>query len=704
MDAATTPTIRNVALVGHGGSGKTTLAEALLLRAGAIPRAGRVEDGSTVCDHEPEEVARHATVTLGVADLDWTCRGQVHRITLLDTPGAPDFAGGVDAALAVADLAVVVVSAVDGVQSGTEAAWRRCDEAGTPRLVLVSQEDRARADFHRVLTQVRDLAVRSGLPAEAVVPIELPLGEEQALHGVADVLAGTALDYAAPDGRGRPCPLPADVADEESRLHGEVTEEIVAHDDDQLERYLAGDEPTADDLVRTLAHEVRRGEAVPVLVASAATGVGIDRLADLLCQVAPSPADRPTRLVVGDAADPLAGGAGAGAGATVVTELPADPGGEPVLHVFRTVADPFVGQVSVFKVLSGRVRAGDRLVVADSGDEVRLHGLFRLRGREHLPVDEVSAGSIGAVAKLAGASTGTLLARRTTPARPAALPARPAVFALALVPVSQADDDKLSSALTRLTAEDPTLLIERGAHQTVLRGLGEAHLAVSTDRLARVFGVHVRTEPVRIAYRETIAGPADAEGRLKKQSGGHGQFAVVHLRVSPLPPGSGLTFVDSVVGGSVPRQYLPAVERGVVEAMAAGGPLGHPVVDLRVEVLDGRSHAVDSSDMAFRTAAGLGLRSALVSAGTVLLEPVAHLNVVVPSESQGDVLGDLSARRGHITASDTTDDGRVRIEAEVPEAELARYALDLRSLTAGRGELDVRPGRYEPRPGHLVGT
>jgi elongation factor G len=685
MDAATTPTIRSVALVGHSGSGKTTLAEALLLRAGAIPRAGRVEDGSTVCDHEPEEVARGTTVALGIADLDWTCRGgTAHRLTLLDAPGAPDFAGGVDAALGVADLAVVVVSAVDGVQSGTEAVWRRCDEAGIGRVVLITQEDRARADFHRVLAEVRDLAGRCGTPPESVVPLELPLGEEQALHGVADVLADEALDYDG-DGHGRPCPVPADVAAEEHRLHDQVTEEIVAHDDEQLERYLSGDETAPAELVRTLAREVRDREAVPVLVVSAATGVGIDRLADLLCEIAPA---RAATLRVPGAAES--------------TDLPPDPAGEPVLHVFRTVADPFVGQVSVFKVLSGTVRSGDRLVLTATGGEERLHGLFRLRGREHLPVDAVPAGGIAAVAKMQGATTGSLLARATSPAAPEPLPARPGVYALALTPVSQADDDKLSSALTRLAGEDPTLTVERGAHQTVLRGLGDAHLAVAVDRLARVFGVHVRTEPVRVAYRETIAGHAEAEGRLKKQSGGHGQFAVVRLRVDALPPGSGFAFVDSVVGGAVPRQYLPAVERGIVEAMAAGGPLGHPVVDLRVEVVDGRSHAVDSSDMAFRTAAALGLREALTSAGTVLLEPVVRVTVLVPPDAQGDVLGDLSARRGHITASGTTDDGRVRIDAEVPESELARYALDLRSLTAGRGVLTLSPGRYEPRPAHLV--
>jgi elongation factor G len=587
-------------------------------------------------------------------------------------------------------LAAVERGAAEGVLSGRAAAWRGCDAAGSPRLVVVSQEDRARADFHRVLDQVRDLAVRTGHDAAAVLPLELPLGEEQALHGVADVLSDRGLDYGA-DGRHRDCDLPADVVEEEHRLHGEVTEEIVAHDDDQLERYLSGDEPGPVDLERTLAREVASGGAVPVLVASAATGVGIDRLADLVCEIGPAPTDRPARLRVG--------GGGPDDGAE--TDLPADPAGETVLHVFRTVADPFVGQVSVFKVLSGTVRSGDRLATA-AGTEERLHGLFRLRGREHLPVDAVAAGGIAAVAKLGSAPTGTLLAARAQPVRPATLPARPPVLGVALVPVSQADDDKLSGALTRLAAEDPTLVVERTAHQAVLRGLGDAHLAVAVERLARVFGVHVTTEPVRIAYRETIARSAEAEGRLKKQSGGHGQFAVVQLRLSPLPPGSGFAFVDSVVGGAVPRSYLAAVERGAAEALAAGGPLGHPVVDVRVEVYDGKAHAVDSSDMAFRTATAAGVRAALASAGTVLLEPTLRVTVVVPPEAQGDVLGDLSGRRGRISASSTTDDGRVRIEAVVPEAEVVRYALDLRALTGGRGEVVLAPGDYEVRPGHLA--
>ncbi|MCB7135036.1 elongation factor G [Cellulosimicrobium marinum] len=682
-------TVRTVALVGHSGAGKTTLAEAFLHRAGAIPRPGTVADGTTVCDHEPEEVARGISVALGVAHLGWTAPdGETYRVTLLDTPGAPDFVGGVDAALAVADLAVVVVSAVDGVRSGTEAVWRACDEVGIPRLVLVSQEDRARASFRTVLDELRATFVTS------FVPLELPLGEEQSLHGVADVLAERAREYDG-DGRAHDEDVPDDVRAEEHALHDEVVEEIVTHDDDQLEAYLAGDEPGVADLERTLAQEVRDGEAVPVLLASALTGVGVDRALDLVCELGPSPVDRPAVVLLPDAAgSPDAAGAG-----RATSDVVPDPAGDTLVHVFRTVVDPFVGQVSVFKVLSGTVASGDRLVDVATGAEDRVHGLFRLRGREHVAVERAGAGEVVAAAKVSVATTGSLLASRRVPVRARPVPARPPVYAHALRPVSQPDDDKLSAALARLAAEDPTLHVDLTGTQAVLGGLGDTHLAVALERLERTFGVHVTTEPVQVAYRETIARAVEAEGRLKKQSGGHGQFAVVQLRVSPLPRGAGFEFANAVVGGSVPRQYLPAVERGVVEAMAAGGPHGYLVVDLRVEVYDGKAHSVDSSDMAFRTAGATGLREALAAAGTVVLEPVSAVSVTVPSDAQGDVMGDLSARRGHITATGSLDDGRVVVEALVPEAELVRYVLDLRSLTGGRGSFTARPDRYEVLPG-----
>lgn len=684
MDAAQTNRHRTVAVVGASGSGKTTLTEALLHRAGAIPRAGRVEDGSTVTDHEPEEIARGISLGLALGTVTWSRPdGTASVLTLVDAPGHPDFAGAMDTALSVADLALVVVSAVDGVQPGTRAAWATAEALGVPRLVVVTQEDRARADFRRVLAELREAF------GEHLWPIELPLGEEQSFRAIADVLGEHALVY---DGEGRHHEedLPPGIVDEEHRMHVDVTEELVSHDDEQLDAYLSGREPAAADLERDLAREVATGEAVPVVVASGVTATGVDRLTDLLCELAPAPAARDGRIVVGQGSDD--GGAGR------AVAVAADPSGEPLVHIFRTVVDPFVGQVSMLKVLSGVVRTSDRLRNATTGADERIHGLFRLQGKEHIPVGELAAGDVGAAAKLGGSPSGTLLwSRPSGQARPFLPPPRQPVYAASLVPASQSDDERMPAALARLGAEDPTLVVDRVGEATVLRGLGDTQLAVAVERLARVFGVHVETGPVPVAYRETIARLTQAEGKVKKQSGGHGQFAVVQLRVGPLPEG-GFEFVDSVVGGAVPRQYISAVEKGAHDAMAAGGPLGHPVVDLRVEVYDGKSHSVDSSDMAFRVATAAGVKAALAEAGTVLLEPVATVTVTVPPDHQGAVLTDLSGRRGRVSATELADDGRARLVATVPEAELGRYVLDLRSLTGGRAELTIRPAGYERVP------
>jgi elongation factor G len=362
--------------------------------------------------------------------------------------------------------------------------------------------------------------------------------------------------------------------------------------------------------------------------------------------------------------------------------------------------------VTLFRVLSGTVHAGDKLTNTSTGAEERLPGLFRMRGKEHLPVDEVVAGEVAAAPKLAGTPSGSLLAGKGAPggmslrARPGK--ARQPVFGLALEPVTQSDDDRLSAALSRLVAEDPTLAVDRTADKTVLRGLGETHLTVALERLARVFSVHVTTSPVPVGYLETIAGTAEAEGKVKKQSGGHGQYAVVNMKVSPLPHGRGYEFVDSVVGGSIPRNYMAAVQKGIVEGMGQGGPHGYPIVDVRVEVYEGKSHPVDSSDMAFRTASAIGLKEALVAAGSVVLEPVSRITVTVPTSVQGDVMGDLSTRRGRIADTTSLDDGTVRIEALVPEGELARYVLDLRGLSGGRAELTMAPDHYDVLPSHLL--
>jgi elongation factor G len=673
-----TDRIRNVALIGHGGCGKTSLVEALLSRSKAIARAGRVEDGSTVCDTDAEEHKRGISLSLALAPFDWNG----YKINLIDTPGYADFFGEVEAALRVADLAIIVVSAVDGVEVQTEAVWRRCQQLAVPRMIFVNKEDKERADFHRVLDQLKT-TFGSGVAA-----VELPLGEQAAFHGVADVLTDQAFGY-EPDGSHHAEPMPPDVADREHQLHDALVEEIVAGDDDQLERYLSGEVASFEDLERTLAREVRDCTEFPVLVGSALTGVGIDRLADFVCTIGPSPSDRKGVMV------------SAGDTETLVM---ADASAKSLAFVFKTIADPYVGQLSLFKVLSGTISADDHLINSSSGADERLHGLFQLRGKEQTPISSIQAGDIGAVAKLTGTRTGDTLATRGLPVRVAPAVAPRAVLAIAIEPRTQADDDKLASAIQRLQAEDGALVTYRNeeTHQTILAGTGETHLQVSLERLTRKFGVNVDTAEVKVAYRETISGSADAEGRLKKQSGGHGQYAVANLRVSPLGRGEGFTFVDSIAGGAIPRQFIAAVQKGVEEAMVSGGVHGFPVIDVKVECYDGKFHSVDSSEMAFKTAASTGFKEAIARAGAVVLEPVSLLRVRVPLALQGDVMGDINSRRGRVHGTNTTDNGEQEIVAHVPEAEIARYAIDLRSITGGRGWFTAEHDRYDSLPAHLV--
>ncbi len=674
--------VRNVVLLGHSGVGKTSVADALLALSGAVIRGGSVDDGTSALDTEPESVKRKLSLSLAVAPFDWTASdGRTYRVNLLDTPGYADFEAEVDAALSVCDLAVFVVSAVDGVEVSTELLWRRATARGLPRMVFVNKEDKDRADFHGVLEQLRAAF------GEGFVPLELPLGEAGALHGIADVLSEEALEY-EPGGTHHTEPMPLDVADEEHRLHDDLVEEIVAGDDIQLERYLSGDEVSVAELERTLRREVLDGLEFPVLVGSAATGVGLDRLADFMCELGPSPADRPASVMAG--------------GESV--QVPADPDGQPVVHVFKTIADPFVGQLSVFKVLSGTVRADDHLVNSRTGTVERLHGLFSLRGKDQTAVGEVCAGDVAAVSRLTSVRTGDTLAPKGLPVRVANLESETPQFGVGIVPRTQTDDDKLGGALARLQSEDLMLMVDRSdeTHQTVLRGVGDIHIAVTLERLARKFGVAVETEPVRVAYRETIAGRADVEGKVKKQSGGHGQFAVAKLRVSPLPRGEGFVFVDSVVGGAIPRALVPAVQKGVEETMVNGGVHGLPVVDVKVECYDGKFHSVDSSEMAFKTAASVGLKEALTTAGVVVLEPVSQVHVTVPAAHQGDVMGDIATKRGRVMGTEATDHGEQIITAHVPARELLRYAVELRSMTGGRGRFAAHHDHYDVLPSHLV--
>ena len=663
--------IRNVALVGHDGSGKTTLAEALLVATGAVSRRGRVEDGTTVCDTEPEELRHHGSLAMAVAPVSF----DGYKLNILDTPGFADFTHEVATALAAADLVVVVVSGVEGVQVGTRAAWRLAAEAGLPRLIFVNKLDRERSDFERTIDDLRE-AFGSG-----IAPLELPIGSEAGFRGVVDLLADTATVYDA--GAARQVPVPDEMAPREHRVHDNLVEGIVVADDGLMARYLDGDTPSVDELERTLAAGIAAATVFPVVCGSAVTGIGLERLATLACEV---PVDRKVSARAGDRRVEIAG----------------DPDEEPLARVLKTVTDPFVGKISLLQVLSGTLRPDLVLTNTRSHTDERLHLLQTLRGKELTPVAGAQAGDLVAVAKLVSSLTGDTLAPRSSPVVADPLPRSQVMLSVAVRPRTAGDEDKLMTALHRLCEEDPALEVRRDdeTHQTVLSGMGETHLAVAVERLARKCGVEVEQDEVVVPYRETVAGPGEAEGRHKKQTGGHGQFAVVHLRVEPTGRGEGFEFVDAVVGGAIPRQFLPAVEKGVRRQMRQGGVWGFPVVDIRVTCDGGKFHPVDSSEMSFELAAALAFGAAVEQAGAVPLEPVVRVTVTVPARHQGDVLGDLTARRGRVVANETDDNGDQVVVAEVPASELTRYAVDLRALTGGQGRFTTVFDHYAEVSAH----
>ncbi len=677
MKRYATGQIRNVALVGHGGAGKTSLAEALLHRAGAINRLGRVEDGTTACDFMPEEQRRGLSLSLSVAPFEW----RDHKVNLIDAPGYADFLGDVSAALRVADLAVFVVSAADGVQVQTEVAWRMAAAHDLPRMVFINKLDRERASFDATLNQLRD---RLGA---GIAPLELPIGEEAAFRGIADLLTATAHLYE--NGVPHTEEIPAEMADLEHQVRDNLVEGIVVADDDLTERYLEGESIGLDELERTLHDGIALATVFPVVVGSATTEIGVDRLADFLVESGPSPLDRPTTITAGDAD----------------VEVEADAKGDALAFVFKSIADPYVGQISLFKVLSGTIRPDDHLLNSRTGADERLHGLLMVRGKDQEPTPELVAGDIGAAAKLSATGTGDTLAPRGKPVRVAPIEQPEPVLAVAVVPKTQADEDKLAPALHRLTEEDPALVVERNdeTHQTLLKGTGETHLQITLEKLTRKFGAHVETDEVRVPYRETITGAAKGvEGRHKKQTGGHGQFGVCVIDLEPLPRGGGFEFVDQIVGGAISRGYIPAVQKGIDEAMASGGVYGYPVVDVRVTLVDGKEHSVDSSEMAFKVAGRLAFRAAMAQAQPVILEPISRIEITVPVELQGDVMGDLNSRRGRVQGTEASGDGEQTIVANVPTSEIQRYAIDLRSLTGGRGRFRAEHDHYDVLPAHLV--
>ncbi|WIG61382.1 MAG: elongation factor G-like protein [Ktedonobacterales bacterium] len=653
--------IRNIALIAHGGSGKTSLVDAALFDAGIGTRIGKVDEGSSVSDYDPDEIKRRMSINLTVAPLEW----RNTKINLLDTPGYADFVGEVMAGLRVADAAVIVATADKGVEVGTELAWRYANAHDLPRLIFVNKLDRENSSYERTLDALR------GLFGTRVVPLTIPLGEQANLSGVVDLVSGKAFS----GDKATPGELPASMSESVARLRDMLVETAVESDDDLMAKYLEGEDLSEAELRKAIAAGVAANELVPVLAGSTAKNIGIQPLLDALVDYAPSAAARST----GTQSD------------------------APAAFVFKTIVDPQKGQQTYFRVYSGSLKSDAHAFNVSTNTDERLGQILSVRGKQQEPTPEVPAGDIGMVVKLSKTHTGDTLAAKDAPALPPIQTPKP-VFTAAVAAKTQSDLDKMSVALARLTEEDPTLVVSRDPEtaETLLAGMGESHVDIAIERLQRRFGVEVLKQERRVPYRETIKKKARAEGRHKKQTGGHGQFADIWLEIEPLTGSEqNYVFENKIVGGVVPREYVPGVEKGVAESLKLGFIAGCPMVHVRVALVDGKYHPVDSSSQAFETAAHIGMKEAVAQAGPVLLEPIMNVTIEVPEANMGDVNSDLNTKRARIMGMESASGGIQRITAQAPMAELLHYATDLRSITQGRGTFTMELASYEEVPSHV---
>jgi len=672
--------IRNVALAGHGGSGKTTLAEHLLYIAGHIDRVGSVEAGNTTSDFDPEEQRRKISLNATLLPIEW----EGYKINLIDTPGFPDFIGELYSAIQVVDSVILVAPAQAELEVGFENAWELCEARKLPRLIFVNKMERDGADYNGLLQTLRNAY------GNRIVPLQIPIGTETQFKGVVDVLHQKA--YLGKDRDVAPSPVPAELQSEVERAREMLMEAAAESDDALLEKYLEGTPLTDEELVHGFHEGVRTGRIVPVLCGSAALGEGLAPLLQAILELTPSPAEAPapkaTDLRTGD---PI--------------ELKPDPSAPLAAFVFKTTADPFVGKLTYFRVYSGTLRADSQVYNAQKEREERIGQVFYMRGKNQIATPEVRAGDIGVVAKLQETSTGHTLCDKSRPVAIEPIKMPDPIYTVAVVAKTKADEDRLGPALARLQDEDPTFHARRDPEtgQTLLSGMGDLHLEVAIEKLKRKFNTEVMTEELRIPYRETITRPVQrVEGKFKRQTGGRGQYGHCFINLEPLPRGSGIEFTESIVGGAIPKNYIPAIEKGIREAAEKGIQAGYPATDFKVNVVDGSYHEVDSSDQAFRIAGSLAFQEAAMKAGPIVLEPILEVEVDVPEAFTGDVMGDLNGRRGRISGIESLGNGRQLIRATVPMSEMTRYALDLRSITRGRGRFRTRFSHYEEAPPNIT--
>ena len=657
--------IRNVVLLSHAGAGKSSLCEAVLFNTKAVTRQGRIEDGNTVSDYEPEEVKRGGSIQTTLV----AAAGDGYKVNFLDTPGYDDFRGEVAGAVRVAEGAVILVAATGGVDVGTERAWNACETAGLPRIIVINKMDRENANFQQTLADVQATFGRQ------CVPFQIPVGAADGFGGVINVADPNAA-------------VPDELADEAEAARERLIEAAAESDDALADRYLSGEELTAEEIAAGLRAAVLQGELVPVLAASATQNIAVGDFLETVQAYLPSPADGrrpPLRKADGSAAD-----------------YAVDPAAPLAALVFKTTADPFVGKLSVFRVYQGTLRSNSEVWDSAQGQSERVGQLYLPRGKSQENLTEVAAGDIGAVGKLSSTITGDTLCARDNQVSfdPIAMPV--GYYRVAVSPASKADLDKMSMALGRIMEEDPSLQMSRSAStsETIITGLGDAQIDVALDKIRRKFGADLRVKLPRVPYRETITRITQSEYRHKKQSGGHGQYGHVLLRLEPRDRDQGFEFGNEVVGGRVPKEYIPSVEKGVVKALGEGALAGYPLVDLRAVLYDGSFHDVDSSGMSFEIASIQALKKGVSDASPILLEPVMKLAVTVPETYTGEVMSDLNGKRGRILGM-TPSDRSTLIEAEVPQSELLRYAQDLRSITQGRGSYSMEYDHYEPVPPNL---
>jgi elongation factor G len=672
--------IRNVALIGHRGSGKTSLCEAILFEAGAINRLGRVEDGSTVADFEPDEHERAMSIGASVASFEYDGR----KINLIDTPGEPSFIADTLASLRVVDAAVVVVNAVVGVEVGTERLWARAAEEGLPRLIFVNMLDRERADFFRALESLKASF------GPHVVATEIPIGSEQETRGIIDLIDMKAFEYSGEErGSATEAPIPDELQAQAEEYREKLMDEVAENSDELMERYLEGEEISHEEIVTALKKGVTEGHLFPVTCGVATKNLGTNRLLEALVEDVPSPAMRGPGKALDSEGEPV--------------EVAKDPDGELLAYVFKTTADPYTGRINLLRVASGVLRSDSHALNATRGEKERIGQLAAPQGKEMNPVDELGPGDIGAVAKLRETRAGDVLGTRDTGLRFPDIELPTPVMAFAYEPKTKGDEEKAASAIRRLEEEDPTLDVHRDSEtgEQIIAGLSQIHVEVIVDRMKRRFGAEIALKPPRVPYLETIRKAAKAHGRYKKQTGGRGQFGDCHIELMPGEPGSGFEFENGIKGGVIPTSFIPAVQKGIEEALGGGVLAGYPMKDVKVRLFDGQYHTVDSSEMAFKIAGSMAFKQAAAEADPYLLEPIMEVTISVPEDSVGDVIGDLNSRRGRPLGMEPKG-SMTEIKAEVPMAEVLDYAPDLRAITGGRGDFEMEFLRHEEIPAHVA--